>query len=197
MQEPTTPMKRQFLFLLSVLLILPVLVVQWPARAEDGMGAGGQLPSVPLGFDAIASEPLRVLERARRDEVHGQVRIERRIVVRIAPSSDATRVRLLSELPRRPLRTAYEEVEHGNCVAVADIVGVQPVQDDRLLLFTRDRQVLSAVLERSCSARAFYSGFYVERNEDGRLCVSRDQLHSREGTSCQVASFRRLVAVRD
>ena len=186
-------MKRFSLILLALALLLPILVAQIPARAqaEDGGRAA------PLGFNSMIGEPLRVLERSRDNDILGQVRIERRIIIRIAPSSDATRARLMSELPRRPLRGAYEETEHGNCVAVAEIVGVQPVQDDRLLLFTRDRQVLSAQLERRCSARAFYSGFYIERNEDGRLCVSRDRLHSREGTTCEVSSFRRLVAVRD
>ncbi len=186
-------MKRPVLILLASLALLPVLVAQLPARAQAGDGAR----PAPLGFDTIITPPLRVLERARDSEPFGQVRIERRIIVRIAPSSDATRARLLSELPRRQLRTAYEEVNHGDCVPVADIVGVQPVQDDRLLLFTRDRRVLSAQLERSCSARAFYSGFYIERSEDGRLCVSRDRLHSREGSTCEVASIHRLVAVRD
>ena len=38
---------------------------------------------------------------------------------------------------------------------------------------------LAATLEPSCVASSFYSGFYVERNADGRLCVSRDQLQSR------------------
>jgi len=186
-------MKRFSLILLALALMLPLLAAQIPARAQSGEGGR----NAPLGFDSMIGENLRVLERAREIERLGQVRIERRIIIRIAPSSDATRSRLMSELPRRPLRSAYEEVDHGNCVPVSEIVGVQPVQDDRLLLFTRDRQVLSAQLERSCSARAFYSGFYIERSEDGRLCVSRDRLHSREGTTCEVASFRRLVAVRD
>ena len=186
-------MKRISLILLALALFVPLLAAQFPARAQEG---NVERPA-PLGFDAMIGAPLRVLERARTEDELGQVRIERRMIIRIAPSSDATRARLLSELPRRQLRTAYEETEHGNCVSVAEIVGVQPVQDDRLLLFTRDRQVLSAQLELSCSARAFYSGFYIERNEDGRLCVSRDRLHSREGTTCAVSSFRRLTAVRD
>ena len=104
---------------------------------------------------------------------------------------------MLAALPRRPIATSFAEVEHGVCVPVAAIAGVQPVEDDRLLLFLRDRRVLSAALERSCSARAFYSGFYIERSEDGQLCVSRDRLQSRSGASCQVDSLHRLVAVRD
>ena len=171
---------------IAVLLVLPLMAL----RAQDG-GA------LPLGFDAIAPNELRVLERARQPAAQGQVRIEGRLVVRIAPSSEATRARILSELPRRPLRTAWQEADHGDCVAVADLVGVQPLADNRLLLFTRERAVLAATLEPSSSAEAFYSGFYVEHNADGRLCVSRDRLQSRTGSSCAVAGFSRLVALRD
>lgn len=190
-------MTRRVLLLLAIIAMLPLAAMQLPVRAQESGYRGNSTPLAPLGFDSIMSEPFRVLDRAGQGETLGQVRVERRIVVRIAPSSDATRARMLSELPRRDLRSAFEEVEHGNCIAVADIVGVQPVDEDHLLLFTRDRTILSAALERSCSARAFYSGFYVERSDDGRLCVSRDQLHSREGSTCQVSSFRRLVAARD
>ena len=78
---------------------------------------------------------------------------------------------------------------------MSNIVGVQPTNDNRLLLFTQERQVLAARLERSCVARAFYAGFYVERSEDGQLCVARDLLQSRAGASCEVSEFSRLVAV--
>ena len=70
-------------------------------------------------------------------------------------------------------------------------------EQNRILLFMRDRRVLSAALERACSARDYYSGFYVERNEDGQLCARRDTLQSRAGASCKVAQLNRLVAVRD
>lgn len=104
---------------------------------------------------------------------------------------------MLAELQRQSARASYEEVEHGDCVVVNDIVGVQPTNDNRLLFFTREQEVLSARLEQSCAARAFYAGFYVERSDDGRLCVARDLLQSRAGASCEVADFRRLVASGD
>ena len=61
----------------------------------------------------------------------------------------------------------------------------------------RDRRILSVALERACNARNFYSGFYVERNEDGQLCARRDVLQSRAGASCRVTQLNRLVAVHD
>ena len=60
----------------------------------------------------------------------------------------------------------------------------------------RDRRVLSAALERSCSPQDFYSGFYIER-QDGQLCAKRDHLQSRAGASCQISRLNRLVASRD
>jgi hypothetical protein len=95
------------------------------------------------------------------------------------------------------METSYQEVEQGSCVPIGSIAGVAPVQSNRLLLFMRDRQVLSAALDKACDAQAFYSGFYVERSEDGMLCKGRDMLQSRAGTSCEVAQFNRLVAIRD
>lgn len=126
-----------------------------------------------------------------------QVRIEQRVVIRIAPSPRATREEMLSRLPKREMDTSFQEVELGSCVPIERIAGVAPVQQNRLLLFMRDRRVLSVALDRACDAQAFYSGFYVERNDDGMLCVKRDMLKSRAGTSCEVAQLNRLVAVRD
>jgi len=126
-----------------------------------------------------------------------QVRIEQRVIIRIAPSPRATREEMLARLPKREMNTSFQEVELGSCVPIEKIAGVAPVQQNRLLLFMRDRRVLSAALDRACDAQAFYSGFYVERNDDGMLCVKRDTLKSRAGTSCEVSQLNRLVAVRD
>ena len=83
-------------------------------------------------------------------------------------------------------------------IAIANIAGVEPApEQNRLLLFMRDRRILSAALERACNARDYYSGFYIERSEDGQLCARRDLLQSRAGASCKVAQLNRLIAVRD
>lgn len=147
----------------------------------------------PLGFEHTATPPFRVLEEARRPDTLGQVRIRQRVVIRISPSPPDARERM-SALQPRAANQSYREVPHADCVNVEDIAGVQPTQDNRLLLFMRNRQVLAASLDRSCSARAFYSGFYVERSEDGRLCIARDQLQSRAGASCAVEELTQLVS---
>ena len=83
------------------------------------------------------------------------------------------------------------------CVPIAGISGVQTGNGNRLLLFLRDQRIISVNLERACRARDFYSGFYIERNADGKLCVDRDKLQSRSGAKCEVERMRQLVAVDD
>ena len=163
-----------------------------PITAGDRAGHAPREESRPAMSLQQREAPFSPLPRTQY-----QVRIEQRVVIRIAPSPRATREEMLSRLPRRDMDTSYQEVELGSCVPLDKIAGVAPVQQNRLLLFMRDRRVLSAALDRACDSQAFYSGFYVERNDDGMLCVKRDMLKSRAGTSCEVAQLNRLVAVRD
>ena len=78
-------------------------------------------------------------------------------------------------------------------MSVAGLVGVQSAEGNRLLLFMRDRSVVSAHLDKACQSRDFYSGFYVERPGDGQLCVNRDKLQSRSGANCKIHKLRALV----
>lgn len=123
-----------------------------------------------------------------------QVRIEQRVVIRVSPARP--RIGSIDELPRAiPARVVERSMS--KCVGMKDIVAVQASSDNRLILFMRSRQMISARLEKACSARDFYSGFYVEPSKDGRLCIKRDELQSRNGTKCEVAKFFRLEAARD
>lgn len=177
---------NSFTFLLAALALLA------PMTASERAGHAPREESRPAMSLQPYQPPLSPLPQPQY-----QVRIEQRVVIRIAPSPRATREEMLSRLPRREMETSFQEVELGSCVPIEKITGVAPVQQNRLLLFMRDRRVLSAALDRACDAQAFYSGFYVERNDDGMLCVKRDMLKSRAGTSCEVAQLSRLVAVRD
>jgi hypothetical protein len=169
-----------------------------PLMAQDAgvnASASPERQRPELGLESIATPPFTVLEDARRSDTLGQVQIRQRVVIRISPSPSDARERLMSTLPRRAMRTTFEEVPHGDCVTTEDIVGVQPTNDNRLLLFLENQQILAASLEHSCTARAFYQGFYVERSEDGKICIARDRLQSRAGLSCSVEGLTRLVAV--
>jgi hypothetical protein len=127
------------------------------------------------------------------DEVVGQVRIERRITVRIAPPGPSLRQSMVAQAAPLAL-PKLKERKIGKCLPVAAISAVQPDAKGKLLLFMRDRRLVSATLEKACSARDFYAGFYLERTADGMLCVDRDKLHSRAGATCEVSRMRQLVA---
>lgn len=83
------------------------------------------------------------------------------------------------------------------CLPVSQIAGVQTGTGNRLLLFLNNQRIVSVNLERACRARDFYSGFYVERSDDGQICVDRDELQSRSGAKCEVERMSQLVPVED
>ena len=190
-----------------VVAILTPLALLLPAVAGDRLPARDDLSvheaaaseDAPKGFDALPTDPFGVLRQARGPFELGQVRVEQRVTIRISPSSSAAREQMMADLRRQSTRpTSYQEAKLDGCVAIANIAGAEPApEQNRLLLFMRDRRILSVALERACNPRDYYSGFYVERNEDGQLCPMRDLLQSRAGASCKVAKLSRLVAVRD
>ena len=185
-------------FLSPLALLLPAIAADLPfGPAEKGdVARAAPAPEKPnMGFDSSVAEPFRMLEDARRTPMENQVRIEQRVIIRIAPSSQRDFERSMARLARTA--ESYQEERTGDCVPIGSIVAVYPSQTNRLLLFMRDRRILSAALERACKAEDFYSGFYVERSEDGQLCSRRDRLQSRAGASCRVSRLSRLVAVRD
>ncbi|MFC4255432.1 hypothetical protein GRI97_08330 [Altererythrobacter xixiisoli] len=186
------------MFRLAAILVSGALVLPAAAGPDVAHGADGRDMQVPeTAFIATAPEPLTILDDARRLPEFNQVRIEQRVIIRISPSSTETRERMMADVPRRPMRESVQEADMGRCVRIDSIAAAHPTQDNRLLLFMHDRRVLTAALDRACSARDFYSGFYVERNQDGQLCSGRDRLQSRSGASCEVEAFHRLIAVRD
>jgi hypothetical protein len=136
-----------------------------------------------------------LLQRYEPEE-RDQVRIEQRVVIRVAPASSRARQALIANLQRGEMSTSLQERPMKRCVAMANVAGVQSGPQNRLLLFMRDRRIVSAALEKTCNARDFYSGFYVERTADGLFCPGRDTLQSRTGASCGVRRFAHLVAVK-
>lgn len=169
-----------------------------PAEPSAGEHSKPVAKNTPVS-DPTASLPASAtpLEALYRSNVVRQVRIEQRVVVRISPQRSNQRANLLAQTPQRELATRFEERKMDKCIPVERIAGVQTGSGTRLLLFLRDRRIITANLEKACSARDFYSGFYVEKNKDGKLCVSRDKLQSRSGAKCEVARMRQLVAVTD
>ena len=183
-------------------LLLPVFGQAGGVLPGDGAQLGpeeGPVSTAP-DYEQPPSRTERasdILSTFRGGQVSNQVRIEQRVIIRISPRRGANRNPLLARLPQNGLRTRYEEREMESCLAVSSISGVQTGTGNRLLLFTQDQRMISVHLERACRARDFYSGFYVERSEDGQLCVDRDQLQSRSGARCDVERMSQLVAVTE
>jgi hypothetical protein len=179
-------------------LMLP-LVAEGAGTAEASGAGEGRAPQSDAALGQAApeqmlfSDPLAAL---RQTSTAQQIRIEQRVVVRIVPQPSAARQNLLAEIPLRDNAMRFEERKKEKCVPLEGIAGVQTGSGNRLVLFLRDRRMLSVNLEKSCRARDFYAGFYVEKNKDGRLCVSRDKLQSRTGARCEVEVMRQLVPVR-
>ncbi|QDH34610.1 hypothetical protein [Porphyrobacter sp. YT40] len=188
-----------------LVLAAPVaLMVPWLAQSGDVSGEAGALSaaSAPQCDAARAAEddapPLvNPLSAMHQSSTARQVRIEQRVVVRITPTAPSSRGTPLASLPQRAVSPRFEERGKEKCVALDSIAGVQTGSGNRLVLFLRDRRMISVNLEKSCRARDFYSGFYVERNKDGRLCVDRDRLQSRTGARCEVEVMRQLVEVTE
>jgi hypothetical protein len=165
------------------------------APRSESAHATPETENAPLGLQRAGAAPFRALDNARKTPTENQVRIEQRVIVRIAPSSPRTVARSMDRIARDTDR--FEEERIGDCVPIGSIAAVQPANNNRLLLFMRDRRVLSAALERSCNSEDYYLGFYVERSGDGQLCSRRDKLQSRAGASCRFTRLSRLVAERE
>jgi len=146
---------------------------------------------VPLGLSDPAARPMGA--QAGFGGLGGaparQVRIEERVIIRVQPG---IRRSAPPPLPR-PEQSRWRERSVGKCLPLYGLGGVRVEDDERLLLFLRDKRVIRARLDRACSAREFYSGFYVERSADGRLCAGRDLLLARSGASCSLTRLRLLV----
>ena len=86
----------------------------------------------------------------------------------------------------------WKERKGPRCIALRSIRSASVVVGHGVDLLLADNHRYRARLERGCSSTGFYSGFYVEPDDDGSLCSGRDELQARSGLSCVIDSFRRL-----
>lgn len=142
-------------------------------------------------------------------DVWEQVRIEQRVIIRVSPRDaghDAVAPNVLPLQSMQPVvqplvpqprssSVRVRERKTGKCMPALGIAAVQPITDGRLMFYMRDRRMIAAGLEKACSARDFYRGFYMSKTSDGQLCVGRDPIHSRAGTTCKLKDVREYVAV--
>lgn len=169
------------------------LALAWPVAvsAQSGMGDFSDVRRALEASRVQDEVPFSDLAASHRVEGAAQVRVEQRsTIIRVIPRQPTESLRFNgnnanAKAPRR-VRSA------GNCVPIQGIAGVQVDPENRLLFLMRDQRVLSAMLERSCQSRDYYSGFYLAPTADGMLCVNRDRLRSRNGANCRVAQLSRV-----
>lgn len=192
---------------IAVALLAPVALLITSAAPSDGRTGGQAAESVQHG-KGVAAQGVRdqSMSATRRmpDWVTfapdfrlppvRQVRIERRVILRVSPRLPSARQDFVPLAPQSRA-VAFQERSIGKCMNASGILGAQPVSRNVLRLHLRGRRVVNLRLAGSCPAQSFYSGFYMEPHEDGQLCVRRDLLHSRSGTKCTVESMRELVPV--
>ena len=148
----------------------------------------------PVPQQGNAQDAWLPLSEDFRPKPRMQVRIERRVIIRVT-ARRPTRTSPVSGTPStNSSRPVYREKKMGKCVKAKNIAWMQPDQS-RLIFVMNDRKFVSARLNKKCRARDFYSGFYVERHKDGRICVKRDELQSRAGSKCRLRSLHELVPV--
>ena len=166
----------------------------WPAPASS---AADQESPAPAAVE-MRGEPMSVWQQLAEGFLPpgaAQVRIEQHIIWRIAPMPGRARESMMAITPTAPSAPRMIERKMGDCVPMSWIAGGRPEGNSRLLLFLRDRRLVAANLEKACSARDFYRGFYVDKpNADGKLCADRDRILARSGARCEISSFRLLVA---
>lgn len=197
--EHFTPRMPSLLALLApIALALPLGVIGVQAAGDiDGgqtvaQSRAGERSIAPLPLSAEAPGWAPLFEGIEPADAN-QVRIERRVILRISPARGSARQSLVSEgssISRQTTRVV--EKSFGKCIESARI-GAVADRGDRLLMYLRDRRMLTAELEKGCSPRDFYQGFYMERSDDGKLCIKRDRIMSRSGAKCQVMKLRQLV----
>ncbi len=187
--------------LILAALILPITAaVPLLTMAQDGSARSIQLSSDAglMPSHERFPEVMRFSTAAPEftSPQQNQVRIEQRVIVRIAPMAEQVR-RQIREQQQSDEALVLAERPLADCVPLNSITGVGSANDNRLVFLMRDRRLVSARLGRTCSARDFYSGFYVDRHADGQLCVKRDELHARSGATCAVEALYRVVARKE
>ncbi|HKY80916.1 MAG TPA: hypothetical protein VJM09_05520 [Sphingobium sp.] len=117
-----------------------------------------------------------------------QLAIEQRVIVRVPMvKKGRAPARIVPQV-----RSEWKERKGPRCVALRSIRSATIAVGNGIDLLLADNHRYRARLERGCNSMGFYSGFYVEPDDDGSLCSGRDELQARSGLSCAIDSFRRL-----
>jgi len=119
-----------------------------------------------------------------------QLTIEQRVIIRvplIAPPVPRAR----PAPPRKPVE--WKEKSGPKCIPIKAIRSAALGKQENIDLILTDGQRFRVRFERGCRTMGFYSGFYMQPHEDGRLCGGRDEVQARGGMACEIRDFRKLV----
>lgn len=119
-----------------------------------------------------------------------QLTIEQRVIIRV-PVMPRRSAGAQAESPPPPVE--LKEIKGPKCLVVRNLRGAIVEGERTLQLFSAPGERYRAHFGRSCRGADFYSGFYIAPSKDGSLCAGRDDLHTRNGSTCEVQRFTRLV----
>lgn len=127
--------------------------------------------------------------------VRTQIRIERRVIIRIPRMTPAPALATASVAPLPPIRW-IERGAGGRCVPVSALAAASVTRPDSVDLVMAGGRRVRARLGEDCPALGFYSGFFIRPPADGQVCAQRDVIRSRSGGECRIEGFSALIPTR-
>lgn len=102
----------------------------------------------------------------------------------------------VTRVPVRPERDQprfiWEEVKGPRCIPTGFILGAMLSTSNHVDFVMASNRRFRAKLDSDCPALDFYDGFYVN-SPTRTICAGRDEIRSRMGESCAIASFSQLL----
>lgn len=92
--------------------------------------------------------------------------------------------------PMRPIE--WKEKKGPKCLESRKIAGAMLSGPSSIDFVMRDRSRVRARMDSKCPALDFYGGFYLQP-DDHRVCAKREVIRSRDGGTCAIERFRRLI----
>jgi len=103
---------------------------------------------------------------------------------------------VIMRVPVRPYPQArssqWVERKGPKCISSKDIRGAMLSGPEHVDFVLFNNQRIRARLANNCPALDFYSGFYLN-SDDERICARRDEIRSRMGMSCSIERFTTLT----
>lgn len=152
-----------------------------------------------------AAPPAHAAPPADRIQL-AQVTIEQRVIIRVPmtrtpapppppPPPNGRTAAAMAPRVTRPVAPplSFKEVKGPKCLQLGKLRGAMMGSNAGVVMLTAGEDRYRPHFSRSCRPADFYAGFYIEPNKDGSLCAGRDVFHTRNGSSCEIERFVRIV----